>query len=686
MPLFLLVALLVSFGVSVIACGIALRLFPHFRSGERKEGLFRADQSVGSSGALVLPNGRRRPSSAELPLVGSRGMLPAILIGGAVTGWLMGFDMQQWVLLGILGAGLCGFWLVGFIDDWKKVHSGNGIREITKFIGVAIVAVGVALAFLHFIGSAAMAYAPYYDVPGLGTLLRHVPYAWPIFFVLLFLTVSTSSSLAADFTDGLDGLAGGVTFSAALAYAVINITEADPHHYPLTVAALALAGATLGFLPWNWPSSWKGRGGPAPRRARLIMGDSGSLALGGLLALIALADRQEISLVLVAGVFVLEGLSAVIQSRLLVKFFRRFLRVERFQASGVWFPHTEFPLPFLATPMHHHFDLVGWDRRRLVYSAWTIGALFGVLGIASALAPYTWERYLVRGMAVLIAVVLWQSGKYTRGYFVGTLPEREHRILGLFYGYPYRLFGRPLYALVDRVMVDASAITNPAEQNTLWVRMNVFDARAALGYFCYRGGFLLLAREQWERIPFRNLAVRPQIQELLAQTRQQLEGIMTVSEDDSAGTIETAMGAEPSPADSTIARRSGTTGPLTTSPTLPETSAWTMPIEPSEPAIVPSIERNIVPLPPEPVPTYEAPRYEHAIPAPGASGAKTMGMTANGGTVNRHNTVPLRPEIAPDAPLPPPEAPKEHPASVSSSGQNTKGDGDVWFRESWPEL
>jgi UDP-N-acetylmuramyl pentapeptide phosphotransferase/UDP-N-acetylglucosamine-1-phosphate transferase len=574
MQLFLLVALAGSFILALLFCGIALRLAPNFRSGERKEGFFRADQSLGSSGAVSnsksnSKGGRRRHApSSELPLVGSVGMIPAMLLAGAGTGWLLHFDASQWLLLGILGASLVGFWLVGQIDDWKKVYSGRGVREITKFIGVAIVAVGVALAFYRYIPSAATAYSPYTDVPGLGTLLLQVRYAWPVFFVLLVLTVSSTTSLAVDFADGLDGLAAGLSFPAALAFAVIILAENRPDHYPLVIVSLALAGATMGFLPWNWPSSWKGRSSLLPRRARMIMGDSGSLALGGMLAIIALLDRQELLLVLIGGVFVLEGLSAVIQSRLLVRFFRHFLKVERFEAEHVWFPHTEYPLPFLATPMHHHFDLLGWDRRRLVYSAWTIAALFGALGIASALAPFTWQRYLARFMALLIGIALWQSGHHTRGYFLGTVNTAQGPRIGIFYGYPYKLFGRRMYSLVELTEATDKNVTSPVEQCALWVRMNLFDARAALGFFCYRAGYYSLAREQWERIPNSNLAVRPQIMELLTDARRRVAPLGASPNDSSVGTIATAMGAEPSPADISHPGLNALVGP-NTRPTHP---------------------------------------------------------------------------------------------------------------------
>src|SRR5713101_10179217 len=110
------------------------------------------------------------------------------------------------------------------------------------------------------------------------------------------------------------------------------------------------------------------------------MGDSGALALGGMLAMVAIFSRNEIFVVMIGGAFVLEGLSAFISAKVMTPFFRNRLQMLRFASSREFVPHTEFPKPFLATPLHHHFDLLGWDRRRLVYGAWALGAGFAVLG------------------------------------------------------------------------------------------------------------------------------------------------------------------------------------------------------------------------------------------------------------------------------------------------------------------
>ncbi len=529
----ILFGFIAAFVVSLLVCLIALHLFPRFRSGEHKPGVFRPDQSTGSfrfdlsssNRRVEQPAGGREVSALELPLVGGPAMAIAAIAASVITGWLLNISTDQWVLLTILLAGLTGFTLVGFMDDFQKFRRGTGISELQKFAGVLFVSLVVGAALNRLVPSARFAYSPYSDVPLLGPIIQHIHFAWPIFFLLLTSTVSSATSLSVDFADGLDGLAGGLIVSAALAFAVIILAQHDPDSSPLVLASLAAAGAALGFLPHNWPSAWAARGPSrrVHRAARLIMGDSGALGLGGLLGLIAIVSRQELPLIFIGGAFVLEGFSALYSARILTRFFRHFLRVIRYADAKANVPHTEFPLPFMATPMHHHFDLLGWDRRRLVYGAWTLGAGFATLGVAAALAPFTWERYLARFVALLIAIVVWRSGRWTRHYFVGLHPFKKPgpRQLALFYGYPFLLFGKPLYHLVETVPeVGEDAIQNPIEEAFLWQRVTIYDARATLGYFCYRANYYNAALSQWRRIPRPNLHMRPQIGELMRGAEQ----------------------------------------------------------------------------------------------------------------------------------------------------------------------
>jgi hypothetical protein len=140
------------------------------------------------------------------------------------------------------------------------------------------------------------------------------------------------------------------------------------------------------------------------------------------------------------------------------------------------------------------------------------------------LAPETWQRYLGRILVLLLAWIVWSSGSWTRRYFVGKHPpERSRRRrLALYYGFPYRIMGIPLYHLVEVIEASEDVIETPAEELALWQRMTIFDARAMLGLYCYRAGYYPAALAQWTRIPAGNRALRPAIARLLEELDSRL--------------------------------------------------------------------------------------------------------------------------------------------------------------------
>lgn len=533
MLLFWLLLLFVACAIMSLAfCGIGRLFFPKFRSGEHKPGTHRSDEIVGT----------RELKSIELPLVGGPAFTLAIVCTGLLAGYILHFQADQWTLL-FLGLGTTvGYMLVGFVDDWRKVHSQEGLSERTKFAGVFLVSIAAAALYFFLLSSGRESYSPYKDLPFISSLLCQphtiaptcavtsgIPYwGWLIFLMLLTGATGSATSLSVDFSDGLDGLAGGLVFSAALAFAIIVtgiVNKANPGGVVLEVMSLLCAAGVLGYLPWNWPSGWAARRGSTKRRARIIMGDSGALALGGMLAMIAIFSRQEILLFMVGGAFVLEGLSALVQSRLMTPFFRRRLQMLRFTDTKTFVPHTEFPLPFLATPLHCHFDLLGWDRRRLVYGAWALGACFALLGVMISVVPLAWERYLGRIIVLILAWIIWSSGSWSKRYFIGTYPftpTRRRRRLALYYGYPYTVMGINLFHRVEITAANEQIIETPAEEWGLYQRMNICDARAMLGLYCYRASYFPAALAQWTRIPEKNRALRPLIASLLAEVEARM--------------------------------------------------------------------------------------------------------------------------------------------------------------------
>jgi UDP-N-acetylmuramyl pentapeptide phosphotransferase/UDP-N-acetylglucosamine-1-phosphate transferase len=523
---------------SFLLCYIAKALFPKFRSGEHKPGTHRPDHH---------PIGGREIKTIELPLVGGPAFMLAIVAIGLAAGFLLNFDHDQWAFLLIgLGASI-GYATVGFLDDWKKVYSNEGLSEFKKFTGVFLVGcIAAALYFFLLPKLGQESYAFYKDLPLLNTLLSGATnpmspdvsdvsnaaaypvahYSWLIFLMLLTGAVGSLTSLSVDFSDGLDGLAGGLVFSASLAMAIIIafLVGKLPTGVVLEVLSLLGAGAILGYLPLNWPSAWAARRGKAKRRAKIIMGDCGALGTGGLLAIIAIFSRNELLLIMIGGAFVLEGLSVLISARIMTRFFRRHLQILRFASTDKFVPHTEFPLPFLATPLHHHFDLLGWDRRRLVYGAWALGAGFAALGVMAGLAPFTWQRYVARFLIFILAAFIWSSCSWSKCYFVGKHPAERprRRRLALYYGYPYRIMGIRLYHLVEVIEASENVIETPAEELALWQRMTIYDARSMLGLYCYRAGYFPAAMAQWSRIFERNRLLRPEIAHLLKEVDSRL--------------------------------------------------------------------------------------------------------------------------------------------------------------------
>src|SRR5947209_6666261 len=234
--------------LSLLLCWIGKLLFPKFRSGEFKPGPHRPD--------LLLSTGQEI-KTIELPLVGGQAITLSIVATGICAGFLFNFRPDQWTLLIIGLAATVGFMLVGLIDDWYKVHHNEGISERAKAAGVILVSMAAALVYYLLTAQGRQPYSPYSDI--LGALFNRVPLAWLICLMVVTGVIGGVTSISVDFADGLDGLAGGLVFSAALAFGIIITGSLNPKHpegIVLEVLALLCAGSVLGFLPWNWPSSW----------------------------------------------------------------------------------------------------------------------------------------------------------------------------------------------------------------------------------------------------------------------------------------------------------------------------------------------------------------------------------------------------------------------------------------------
>ena len=271
--------------------------------------------------------------------------------------WAKWDNIMVWIVLfTTLGLGA-----LGFRDDYLKISKKNskGVSARTKLVWQTSVAVIAGFAFAYLVPSDS------------GHTLRalYIPFVkdavitdMGIFAVAMFSLIIVGASNAVNLTDGLDGLATGCSLTTALAYTGFgyicgNAKYSDylgvAHHSlanELPIIAMALAGACLGFLWFN------------AHPAKMFMGDTGSLALGGCIAALAIGCKQEIVLALVGGVFVMEALSVIIQ---VISFKKRGKRV------------------FRMAPIHHHFELGGWHENQVIVRFWIMSLLFALLGLAT---------------------------------------------------------------------------------------------------------------------------------------------------------------------------------------------------------------------------------------------------------------------------------------------------------------
>lgn len=228
------------------------------------------------------------------------------------------------------------FGVLGFLDDFIKIAKKRnlGLTSKQKLLGQLIVAA------IFYVGLVRIGFSTTVGVPGTG-----LTYDLHSFYFLLVVIMLIGASNGTNLTDGLDGLLPGTAAIAFGAYAVLawNMMDLD-----LAIFSSAVVGAVLGFLVFNaYP-------------AKIFMGDTGSLALGGAIAALAVLTKMEIILIIIGGVFVIETLSVIIQ-------------VASFKTTG--------KRVFKMSPIHHHYDLSGWSEWRIVVTFWVIGFLFAALGI-----------------------------------------------------------------------------------------------------------------------------------------------------------------------------------------------------------------------------------------------------------------------------------------------------------------
>jgi len=315
-----------AFMLSVIWGGPLIRLLKHLKIGK----LIRVDEP----GSNLVKMGT--PTMGGIMFIAPV-LLITLLLNAAQ---LLGLEvLGRSVLLPLIT--MIAFGILGALDDWEGIRGarrGIGMRAWTKFTLQVLLAIAIAFALKYILKVPEM-YFPGAEQPlSLGAF--YIPVA--VFFIV-------GMSNAVNFTDGLDGLAGLISATAFVAYGVIAILEG---YFFLGRFCFTLVGALFGFLWFN------------VHPANLFMGDTGSLSLGAVLAVVAFMTGQWLILPLIAVIPVSEGLSVILQ----VSYFKL----------------TKGKRLFKMAPFHYHFELLGWSETQVVQRFWLVNLLFAMLGIAVA--------------------------------------------------------------------------------------------------------------------------------------------------------------------------------------------------------------------------------------------------------------------------------------------------------------
>ena len=259
-----------------------------------------------------------------------------MIILGITLATLVAAPLTTEVLLALFI--MLGHFLLGFLDDYIKVVKKRnlGLRAKQKLLGQIIIAIVTMVIGTRVLGIDTTIWVPVANID--------IDISWGYYLLVLFVLVGTSN--AVNLTDGLDGLASGTVAIAMSAYAVVCVRTGHPD---LAIFCIAVVAACVAFLRFN------------AHPARIFMGDTGSLALGGAVEAAGILTHTEVLLAVIGLVFVCEALSVIIQ-------------VISFQTTG--------KRVFRMSPIHHHFELGGWSENRVVFTFWGVGLIVAVIGLS----------------------------------------------------------------------------------------------------------------------------------------------------------------------------------------------------------------------------------------------------------------------------------------------------------------
>lgn len=306
---------------AVIAAGFVLLTGPFFIPELHK---LKFGQSIREEGPKSHQAKRGTPTMGGI-----------MIILGITLGTVAAAPLNTEILLALFI--MLGHFVLGFLDDYIKVVKKRnlGLKAKQKMLGQIIIAVVTMIIGTRSLGIDTTVWVPIIN--------ESINIGAGYYLLLLFVLVGTSN--AVNLTDGLDGLASGTVAIAASAYAVVCVNMG---HSDLAIFCVAIVAACVAFLRFN------------AHPAKVFMGDTGSLALGGALAAVGILTHTEVLLAIIGFVFVCEALSVIIQ-------------VISFKTTG--------KRVFRMSPIHHHFELGGWSEWKVVFVFWLAGLLASVVAL-----------------------------------------------------------------------------------------------------------------------------------------------------------------------------------------------------------------------------------------------------------------------------------------------------------------
>ena len=337
----LMVASMVGLCITLFGTPIAIRIF-------RRRGW----------GQLIREEGPK----AHYEKRGTPTMGGLVILAGAIAGYVLGHigseGFAPFRASGLLAIGTtAALGALGFVDDFIKIRKARslGLQKRAKFLGQLIIASLFGFLALKIV-----------DIGTDISFFRSTKLQLGLFFLIWVFLMIAASSNGVNLTDGLDGLAVGSSAQVLAAFVVIGFWQfrhpvfydlqahgSDP--FDVAIVAAALFGACAGFLWWN----------TAP--AKIFMGDTGSLMLGGAMAVIAILLNTQLLLIVLGGLYVVETVSVIAQ-------------VAIFKRTG--------KRPFLMAPIHHHFELAGWPEFTVIVRFWVLSGLSVVFGIGLFYADF----------------------------------------------------------------------------------------------------------------------------------------------------------------------------------------------------------------------------------------------------------------------------------------------------------